>query len=52
MRMSISTDSTANNDHNSGGEYRDEEVNSKSNKTGKTARIIDIIEVVHPMKHK
>ena len=30
--MSISTDSTANNDHNIGGGYRDEEVNSKSKK--------------------
>ena len=33
--MSLSTNSTGNNDHNSGYGYRDEEVNSKSNKTEK-----------------
>ena len=33
--MNISTDSTANNDDNIGGGYRDEEVNSKSKKTKK-----------------
>ena len=36
--MRISTDSTGNNDHNSGGGHRDEEVNSKSNKTEKVAK--------------
>ena len=50
--MSISTDSTANNDHNIGGGYQDEEVNSKSKKIEKTAIIRDIIEVVQTMKHK
>ena len=50
--MSISTDSTAHTDHNIGGGYRDEEVNSNSKKTGKTSRITDIIEVVQTMKNK
>ena len=48
--MSISTDSTANNAYNIRCGYRDEEVNSKLNKTGKASRITDIIEMV--MKHK
>ena len=50
--MRISTDSTGNNDHNSGGGHRDEEVNSKSKKTEKTTRITEIIEVVQIMKNK
>ena len=50
--MRISTDSTGNNDHNSGGGHRDEEVNSKSNKTEKFARRADIIEIVQTMEHK
>ena len=50
--MSLSTNSTGNNDHNSGYGYRDEEVNSKSNKTEKVARRADIIEIVQTMEHK
>ena len=50
--MNISTDSTANNDDNIGGGYRDERVNNKSKKTEKTARITEIIEVVQIMKNK
>ena len=50
--MNISTDSTANNDDNIGDGYRDEEVNSKTKKIEKTARIIEIIDVVQIMKNK
>ena len=50
--MRISTDSTANNDHNIRCGYWDEEVNSKSKEREKTARIKDILEVVQTMKQK
>ena len=50
--MSTSTNINGNNYHNSGCEYRDEEVNSKLNKTEKVARRTDIIEMVQTMKYK
>ena len=50
--MSTNTDINGNNDHNSGWEYRDEEVNSKLNKIEKVARRTDIIEMVQTMKYK
>ena len=50
--MSTSTNINGNNYHNSGCEYRDEELNSKLNKTEKVARRTDRIEMVQTMKHK
>ena len=50
--MSTNTDINGNNDHNSGCEYRDEEVNSKLNKIEKVAKRTDIIEMVQTMKYK
>ena len=50
--MSTNTDINGNNDHNGRCEYRDKEVNSKSNKTKKIIRRIEIIYMVQTIKHK